>query len=126
MDERKVLAEDGSVFAAVDVTRSSAPGQPVDVEQVPHCRSWALHASPHWNGSALVLCCICCRLYCLRPKQAAAARHSAKLRCTSRPWDASLWLWQSKSATIANVSTGQGKLLAGPVMELLRRYAYRS
>ena len=36
MDERKVLAEDGSVFAAVDVIRSVAPGQPVDVEQVGH------------------------------------------------------------------------------------------
>ncbi len=34
MDERKVLAEDGSVFAAVDVIRSVAPGQPVDVDQV--------------------------------------------------------------------------------------------
>ena len=36
MDERKVLAEDGSVFAAVDVIRSVAPGQPVDVDQVGH------------------------------------------------------------------------------------------
>jgi hypothetical protein len=35
MTERKQLAEDGTMFAAVDVVRTAAPGQPVNVEQVP-------------------------------------------------------------------------------------------
>ena len=34
IDERKVLAEDGTVFAAVDVTRSLVPGATVLPEDV--------------------------------------------------------------------------------------------
>ena len=34
IDERKVLAEDGTVFAAVDVSRSLVPGAAISLEEV--------------------------------------------------------------------------------------------
>ena len=37
IDERKILAEDGTVFAAVDVTRSLVPGQDIEAGEVRAC-----------------------------------------------------------------------------------------